>query len=219
MSILSIENLYYSFGKKQLLSGIYIQCIKGEVLGLMGSNGSGKSTLFKIITGMISSPSVALRIDNKTVSVKRSSKYIAYLPQESFLPQDLRINKCIRLLLKDPSQRHMVSNDKRIKELNNRKTGQLSGGERRYLELLLILAGEQEYVLLDEPFSKLDPLYKEKAVILIKNISDKKGIIITDQDYRSVFAVSTSRLLLINGNLKNITTEDELMQDHYLPGW
>jgi len=217
MSSLIIENIQFSYNKIKLLSDIYFQFSKGEIVGLLGRNGSGKSTMFKIITGLLHEHSMILRIDNKPARVNTIYKYISYLPQESFLPKEFRIDKCIRLFLKDASKRNIVMKDERIKKLNNCKVGQLSRGEKRYFELLLILFSKQEYAILDEPFSELDPINKQKAIELIKCISKNKGIILTDQDYHSVFAVSTSRILLTNGHLKKIISEAQLFQNEYLP--
>jgi ABC-type multidrug transport system ATPase subunit len=217
MSSLIIENIQFSYSKNKLLSDIYIHCSIGEVIGLLGRNGSGKSTLFKIITGLLHDSSMILRIDNKPARVETIYKYISYLPQESFLPQEFKIDKCIGLFIEDASKSNFVLNDERVKRLNNCKIGKLSGGERRYFELLLILFSKQEYAILDEPFSELDPINKQKAIEHIKCIGNNKGIILTDQDYRSVFAASRSRLLLTNGHLKNINTEVQLIQNEYLP--
>jgi len=97
------------------------------------------------------------------------------------------------------------------------KIGRLSGGERRYLEVLLILAREQEFAILDEPFSEFEPLYREKVIDLIKRMRNVKGILITDQDYRSVVKVSSSRLLLVDGCLRPFDSDEDLIRFSYLP--
>jgi ABC-type multidrug transport system ATPase subunit len=167
---------------------------------------------------MLDSATMSIRIDGMPARTETIYRHVAYLPQESFLPRELKVEACIRLFLQSESQRYFVSDDKRVKELSASRIGRLSGGERRYIELLLILARDQDFLLLDEPFAELDPIYRERAVGLIKDASLKKGIILTDQDYRSVLSASTSLALLSNCNLKHIGSGIELIQYGYISG-
>ena len=104
-----------------------------------------------------------------------------------------------------------------MKPFLHRKSNELSGGERRMIELLLVLNSRAEYILIDEPFSGVDPLYKEEIKNNIQMHSQLKGFIITDHDYGSIVAIATKVMLLQDGSIKETTTGDELI-NNYLGG-
>ena len=97
------------------------------------------------------------------------------------------------------------------------KTGKLSGGEIRYLEVKLLMYLESNFVLLDEPFNGVSPILVEEMKKLIIKYSSKKGIILTDHDYRNVISVANKIYLLINGSIKEMKSKDELIKYGYLP--
>ena len=217
MNGLHIDSVVKHYGNKQILTDIFVSCQVGEIIGLLGGNGSGKSTLLKIVFGAESADNKFVKIGEKHIyDVKDCKGRIKYLPQDSFLPNHISIKKVISIFCNN-EQTRIIENNELFKSLLSKNTYQLSGGERRLLELYLIIYAEAEYVLLDEPFNGLDPLHKEEVMALIKEQSKEKGFIITDHDYRNVMNVATKIILLHDGNAKNIENKEELVKWGYIP--
>lgn len=145
------------------------------------------------------------------------NNYIAYLPQKNFLPGHLQIRKIVDLFC-EPPQANSLKDNPHVKPFLHRKSHQLSGGERRMIELLLILNSTAEYILIDEPFNGVEPLYKEEIKNNIQKHSQHKGFIITDHDYWSIMAIATKIILLQDGSIKEATTGDALIKLNYLGG-
>lgn len=99
----------------------------------------------------------------------------------------------------------------------DKKSKQLSGGEKRLLEILLIVYANSIYTLIDEPFNGVAPIYKEEIKKLIKEQSCNKGFIITDHDYRNIFDVATRIVIMYDGGIKEIKSKDELKYWGYIP--
>ena len=153
---LEVDSVIKSFGDKNILTDVYLNCQPGDRIGIFGWNGSGKSTLFEIIFGTMNSDRSFIRIDGK-VQKKQAfrSGQIAYLPQHNFLPPNIRVGEAISLYIHQ-NEREQILNDKNLAYINYSKAEELSGGELRYLEIKLILFCSAKYILLDEPFSALD---------------------------------------------------------------
>src|SRR5690606_20515082 len=111
----------------------------------------------------------------------------------------------------------LIENHEFIKPLLNRKSRQLSGGERRLVEVFLIVFSDALFVLLDEPFNGIAPLYRNEIKRVIKVQAKRKGFIITDHDYRNILEVSTHIILLHDGGTKAIKDENELVDLGYIP--
>lgn len=216
--ILEVDSLIKSFGHKHLLTDIYLKCTTGEVIGILGRNGTGKSTLLQIIFGSTDAESKSIRINGKFLEKAFSDgDKIAYLPQGNFLPNGLSVSSVIRTFLVEEDRRNSVSANARIKPILNKKISALSGGEKRYLQVLLILNLPTAFALLDEPFSQVEPLYRADIKALIDLHKKEKGIIITDHDYLNLMDVSDKTFLLTGGALKPIVDTKQLIEYNYLP--
>ena len=216
--ILEVDSLIKSFGYKTLLSDIYLKCTTGEVIGILGRNGTGKSTLLQLIFGSLETESKSIRVDGKFLKKPFSQgDKIAYLPQGNFLPNGLTVSSVIRAFISDENRRNSVERNSRITSLLKKKITALSGGERRYLQVLLILNLPTAFALLDEPFSQVEPLYRADIKALIDLHKREKGIIITDHDYVNLMDVSDSTVLLTGGALKPIIDRKQLIEFNYLP--
>ena len=216
--ILEVDSLIKSFGHKHLLTDIYLKCTTGEVIGILGRNGTGKSTLLQIIFGSTDAESKSIRINGKFLEKAFSDgDKIAYLPQGNFLPNGLSVSSVIRTFLVEEDRRNSVSVNARIKPILNKKISALSGGEKRYLQVLLILNLPTAFALLDEPFSQVEPLYRTDIKALIDLHKKEKGIIITDHDYLNLMDVSDKTFLLMGGALKPILETKQLIEYNYLP--
>ncbi len=217
MCKLQIDSIEKSFEGKKLLQDVVLSCQKGEIVGLLGRNGSGKSTLLKIIFGSVKGDFSYVSIDNKVLNViLNRRKHINYLFQDHFLPSHIKVRKLIEVFC-DKKYITQVCKHEFITPLLEYKSINLSGGERRLLEVLLMLHGKTEFILLDEPFNGIAPLYKDEVMRIMKSLSNEKGIIVTDHDYHNILRVSTHVVLLHEGHYKNINSKEELTFWGYLP--
>jgi ABC-type multidrug transport system ATPase subunit len=216
MSRLHIDSLTKSYDNKVILSDIYLTCKKGEIKGLIGRNGSGKTTLLKIVFGTENAESKFVRIGEKLIrNVSEGRNLINYLPQDNFLPNNLKISTLIKLFLSKESWDTLLKNEY-LAPLLNKQNQDLSGGEKRILEILLIVHSNAEYILLDEPFNGVSPILRDYIIGYIKKLRSEKGFIITDHDYENIINIADSVLYLQNGYLKEINDNRELVELGYL---
>lgn len=217
MDCLQADSIVKNFGTLRVLSDIFISCKSGEIVGLVGRNGSGKSTLLKIIFGSLEADQKFVKAnESQIVTLADGIKHIKYLPQDNFLPENNRINKLLELFDGSLNLNELYS-DPLVSGLLNRKPSQLSGGEKRLVEILIILYSRARYLLLDEPFNGVAPIHKERIKELIKEKARNKGIIITDHDYRNVLDVSDRIVMIFDGGTLNIKDSKELEFWGYMP--
>jgi len=217
-NLLEIDSVVKSYDTRVILTDIYLKCKTGDIIGMLGRNGTGKSTLLKILFGILQADRKFIRIDGKFYDQPyKTINELCYLPQHSFLPQHLRVEKIVDLYL-GKSKKVSFLDDLVLSELSTNKISQMSGGELRYLEIKLLLHLESKFVLLDEPFNGVSPLLIEKIKKIILEMSEFKGIILTDHDYRNVLNVANRFCLIYDGGIKTITDIQELVRWGYIPG-
>ncbi|WP_053058484.1 ATP-binding cassette domain-containing protein [Pedobacter sp. BMA] len=217
MSELTSDSIRKHFNNRQILNDIFLSCKPGEIVGLFGRNGSGKSTLLKIIFGSIKAEGKYVAIDNvKVDSLYEHREMIKYLPQDNFLPNHVSISQIISCFCAKENI-EMLKKDPLVKPFLNKKIKQLSGGEKRILEILILIHSKATYFLLDEPFNGVAPLNVEIIKSLIKKHSKNKGFIITDHDYMNVLDISSRFVLIDDGNTRQIGGIDDLIEYGYLP--
>ncbi len=179
------DSIYFEINGKSILNGVYLKIESGRICGLFGLNGTGKTTLMKIGAGVLLPTNGTIFIDGEAFVKKRLTKRfekMAYLPQETFLPKDIAVSNFLTMLSNEAKEyvlAHLPS------KLINQTIGSLSSGELRLIELIFIISLNRMFLLLDEPFTGIEPLYIEKMITLIseqRNLG--KGILITDQYYR-----------------------------------
>ena len=211
------DSIRKSFGDKQVLTDIFIRCQTGDIIGLLGRNGSGKSTLLKILFGTLYTDYKHISINDKIIDQPyKDSGIISFLPQDNFLPKDLTVRKSIELFDHQKDTADFL-NDQILAKVSNTKIRNLAGGESRYLEIKIILGMDTQFVFLDEPFNGISPVHTELVKNLIRQQSDKKGIILTDHDYRNVLDVANRYMILFDGGLKILKSRDEFIYWGYLP--
>lgn len=216
MKRLHVDSVLKSYNNRQILSDVFISCEKGEIIGLLGKNGIGKSTLLKIIFGSINADNKFIKVDNKYIrGIYDNRNLIKYLPQNNFLPNHVKIKTIIKLFC-DKKNASIIINNHLIKPLLNKKNKQLSGGEKRIIEIFLIVLSNAKYILIDEPFNGVAPIHKEEIKKLIIEQSENKGFIITDHDYRNVLDIATRTVLIYDGGTKEIKNNEELIQYGYI---
>ena len=199
-----------------MLKGAWVNCKSGQIIGLLGRNGCGKSTLFKIIFGTLKADYSVLKINERFV--KKAfliPGLIAYMPQSSFLPRRLTVKQVTQLFTGQSDSE--IFKDPRLKPLLKQRVSHLSGGERRYLELLLILSLPRQFIVLDELFSELEPIYKTGCVQRIKAAAQQGvGIIVSDHDYDQIIGLSQPLMLMHGGQTRLLSSAKDL-QGYYLP--
>ncbi|MFA6277896.1 MAG: ATP-binding cassette domain-containing protein [Pedobacter sp.] len=215
MQELYIDSVNHRYGDQEILSSVYLSCKVGEVIGLLGRNGSGKSTLLKIIFGSIQPKFKHLKVDGEFKLKGYLTHQISYLPQGYFIPHYLKIKDLIDLYINQYKEQILQLDV--YKSNLNEPIGNLSGGNRRLVEALLIVYSDAKYVLLDEPFSQLAPLLAHELKEHISKLKHQKGFIITDHYYRQIMEVSSRIMLLHNGCNYTINNEDDLQLYNYLP--
>lgn len=216
--ILEVEGIIYGFGSKNLITDIYLKCGVGEIIGILGRNGCGKSSLLRIIFGTLNAENKMIRVNKLVVNRPYTQNdLISYLPQNGFIPKSLTLRSIVAKYIPLPANRSRIINDPQIEKHLDKRINDLSGGESRYFQILLLLSLESTFVLLDEPFSAIEPLYKEKIKDLIRANKNEKGFIVTDHDYQNVLDLCGSIKLIVNGVCKHIKDLNELERWGYVP--
>ena len=216
MNTLHVDSINKSYDNNKILSDIFLTCKKGEIVGLIGRNGSGKSTLLKIIFGIEKCENKFIQIGDKVINNIASGRtLINYLPQEKFLPNNIQIKSLINLFLPKENRHELVNNDY-IKPLLHKKNQELSGGEKRVLEILLIIHSNAEFILLDEPFNGVSPIIRTYIINHIRKMKSSKGFIITDHDYENVINLADKIMFLKDGVLKEVINQKQLVDLGYL---
>lgn len=216
MSYLHIDSVVKYYKSRKILRNIYLSCSTGDIIGLLGSNGSGKSTLLKIVFGVLNSESKFVKIDDKILKdVYGRRNLINYLPQDSFLPKNIKVARLIGLFCDKEGRDQLLKNDI-IKPFLPKKSNSLSGGEKRLVEVFMLLHTKAKFILLDEPFNGISPIYRNHIKMMIQEKSKTKGFIITDHDYRNILDVSNRIEFLHEGRLQEIEQLQDLVKLGYL---
>lgn len=212
MNTLEIRYATKSFDDKMILQDVNFTCETGDIIGVFGRNGTGKSTLLKMIYGTVPANKMELKFNHVTISPKDCipEQLIGYLPQHDFLPKELTVRNIIPLFNNEEKKQDAIFYAPRISKMESKKVGELSKGELRYLELLLIGSLEHPFLMLDEPFSMVEPLFKEIIKIFINDLKKTKGIIITDHYYADVLHVSTKNYLIKDTTTYPVTGTNDL---------
>jgi lipopolysaccharide export system ATP-binding protein len=224
MKTLSTEEIGKSYGGRQVVKGVNLQIEQGEVVGLLGPNGAGKTTSFYIIVGLVRPDAGRVLADGRDISrlpmYLRARNYgISYLPQEPSIFRKLTVQDNILAVLEAQQlswERRRTRTEKLIEQLNLghvRKTRgyALSGGERRRVEIARCLAIEPAFILLDEPFSGIDPI----AVLDLQEIifglkRSGIGVLITDHNVRETLSVTDRAYIITEGKIFATGTPGEL---------
>ncbi len=210
MHILSAKNIAKTFKKREAVKGISLELKQGEVVGLLGPNGAGKSTTFKIITGDIRADKGNIFFDETDMTdfpmYKRARLGIGYLPQEPSAFRGLTAEENVVAVLemnhysKDQIQERLNEVLKEF-DMNTRKSikaKDLSGGERRRLEVMRAMALHPYFMLLDEPFAGVDPIAVYDLQQIIARLKEKNvGVLITDHNVHETLEI-TDRAYIIN---------------------
>lgn len=218
MDVLNVTTLNKSFGKRAILNNVSIKFKVGEIIGIFGRNGAGKSTLLKLIFGTLKADSIVLKINSETISQKNviKSKRIGYLPQHTFLPKERKVREIIPLFFPNGDDQNKIFYSPKVSSFDKIKVGKLSLGQLRYLELLIIGNLNHKFLLLDEPFSMIEPIYKEVIKDLLLELKKSKGIILTDHYYNDVLEITDKNFVIKNGEKIQVLDKHDLVKNEYL---
>lgn len=218
-SVLAVHSVTKSFGKNEVLKDISLSCKTGEVLGIFGRNGSGKSTLLKIMFGILNADALDATL-NEVILVPSEvikNQSIGYLPQHHFLPKWPRVRDIVPIYHQSEEKQDLVFYDPGVAKIASKRIGELSLGELKYFECILIASKNHPFIMLDEPFSMLDPLQKEGLKSFLNKVQHQKGIIITDHYYADVLEISTKNIVITEGKSTPIEGVADLIKMNYLP--
>ena len=197
-NLLEIDSVILEFGSKRILQDVYLKSETGRVTGLLGRNGTGKSCLMKIMFGELIPIDKSIRINgNSLYTSYRSPKDMRFLPQNRFIPDSFTIRRIFNDFDLDFSD--LITNFPEFEQHYKSKLINLSGGERRIIEIYTILVTQTKFCMLDEPFSQVMPVHADKIKKLILREKANKGIIITDHMYKYVVDISDDLYVISDG--------------------
>jgi len=211
--ILELKNIKKSFKKKEILHGIDLQIRSSEVFGLLGPNGAGKTTLFSLISGLEMTTSGKIFLDEYDITFKdisfRASKGIIYLPQEPSVFRKLSVADNIKAALQTKFKNIEIEDKYTsiMKEfdlfsLEKQISENLSGGQRRKLEIARAFALEPKFILLDEPFAGIDPLTINEIKNIISKLRAKNvGVVISDHNAQATMDICDNISVINNGEI------------------
>lgn len=223
---LIVKGLHKKFGGKEVVRGVDLEANGGEVVGLLGPNGAGKTTTFSMVAGFLRPTSGTLSLNGIDLTTSpaymRARKGLVYLPQESSVFRKLTVEENIRAIaetlpLSKTEQNKLV--EFRLDELNlthlaQQKAFTLSGGERRRLEITRALTLSPKFLLLDEPFSGVDPISVSEVTKIILDLKAKGiGIFVTDHNVRETLRAVDRAYLLYDGSVLAHGDADFLLSD------
>ena len=235
MSTLTSAGLKKSFESKTAIHNISLEVNSGEIVGLLGPNGAGKTTTFYMIVGLIKSDEGSIHINDQNITYepihRRFEQGISYLPQEPSVFRDmtakdnieaiLEVDKNLTKTQKSDILEHLIDKFDLSKFINT-KGIQLSGGERRRVEIARALALKPKFLLLDEPFAGIDPISVIDIQKIIKVLAKEDiGILITDHNVRETLKICdksyviNSGKVLASGKSRDLV-KNEIVKEVYL---
>jgi len=225
-SNLRSDNLLKIYKRRRVVNGISISVSSGEIVGLLGPNGAGKTTTFYMITGLIRPNGGKIFMDDHDLTrlpmYKRARRGIGYLPQEPSIFRKLNVEQNIAAILETlPISRaerkerlEKLLEDLDVKHLRKSMAYNLSGGERRRVEIARALVTQPKFILLDEPFSGIDPITVEEIQRIIARLRDKGlGILITDHNVRETLSVTDRAYIIFEGTILKSGSAQYLADD------
>ena len=224
--ILKAENIVKKYKSRTVVKGVSFEVNQGEIVGLLGPNGAGKTTSFYMIVGLVKPLSGKIFLDNEDITrlpvYKRAKKGIGYLAQEASVFRTLSIEDNLKAVLEMTNfskayQREKVEtllNEFGLQHIRKSLGVQLSGGERRRIEIARALAIDPKFILLDEPFAGVDPIAVEDIQQIVMKLKEKNiGVLITDHNVHETLSITDRSYLLFEGSILKAGTAHDLAND------
>ncbi|MBN2616495.1 MAG: LPS export ABC transporter ATP-binding protein [Bacteroidales bacterium] len=223
------KDLVKKYRQRTVVNNVSIEVNQGEIIGLLGPNGAGKTTTFYMMTGLIKPYAGNVYLDNKDITelpmYKRAQLGVGYLAQEASVFRHLSVEDNIKSVMEFTK---MSRNEQKIKleslldefglqHIRKSKGIQLSGGERRRVEIARTLAVSPKFILLDEPFAGVDPIAVEDIQSIVSTLKNKNiGILITDHNVHETLTITDRAYLLFEGSVLKYGTAEELAEDKHV---
>jgi lipopolysaccharide export system ATP-binding protein len=226
MACLRTENVTKSYRGRRVVDSVSIRVGEGETVGLLGPNGAGKTTTFYMITGMIKPDGGKVYLDDAELTMlpmyQRARKGIGYLAQEPSVFRKLTVEENILAILQTRrlnkgeqlERLGKLMEELKISHLAKRVAGSLSGGERRRLEIARALTTDPHFLLLDEPFTGIDPIVRGDIQEIVRELRSKGlGVLITDHNVRETLEITDKAYIIYEGRILLSGTAAELIED------
>jgi lipopolysaccharide export system ATP-binding protein len=226
MRVLQTSEISKSYNRRRVVDDISLSVQQGEVVGLLGPNGAGKTTSFYMIVGLISPDSGRVMLDEEDITLypmyKRARIGISYLPQEPSVFRKLTVEDNLMAIFETRplrTQERKARMNRLLEQLGLEKVRKskgymLSGGERRRVEIARSLVIEPSFLLLDEPFSGIDPIQvMELQRIIFELKRSGIGILVTDHNVRETLAVTDRAYIINNGRIFRAGSPEALRRD------
>ncbi|MFH1569378.1 MAG: LPS export ABC transporter ATP-binding protein [Gemmatimonadota bacterium] len=223
---LTAEGLVKVYGRRRVVDGVTIRVEPGEIVGLLGPNGAGKTTTFYSVVGFVRPDGGTIQLDGQDITdlpmYQRARRGIGYLPQETSIFRGLTVAENIAAVLEargvtraDSQQRvEELLAELHLTERAGQRADTLSGGETRRVEIARALAVEPRYMLLDEPFTGIDPRTVEDIQGIIGQLRAKGlSILITDHNVRETLEITDHAYIMVDGRILTAGTPRELTTD------
>jgi len=223
---LRIEGLTKVYGGRRVVDGSSLELRQGEVVGLLGPNGAGKTTTFRIIVGLISADAGGIYIGREEISrlpmYVRARKGIGYLPQEPSVFRKLTVEQNVAAIIETlsiPAARRTerletLLGDLQVKHLRRERANTLSGGERRRVEIARALVTDPRFMLLDEPFTGIDPIVRADIQEIVSELRERGlGVLITDHNVRETLEITDRAYIMYEGKILISGSAEDLASD------
>jgi lipopolysaccharide export system ATP-binding protein len=226
MRTLQTLEISKSYSGRRVVDNVTVRVEQGEVVGLLGPNGAGKTTSFYIIVGLISPEAGEVLLDNESITklpmYLRARRGVSYLPQEASVFRKLSVEDNLMAILQTlpltgrqrRDRTNQLIEDMGLETVRHSKGYMLSGGERRRVEIARALVRQPDFILLDEPFSGIDPI---QVIELQRIIGDLKrrgiGILVTDHNVRETLAVTDRAYIISEGRIFRAGSPESLGSD------
>ena len=223
---ITAKNIVKTYRNRRVVDGISLDVKQGEIVGLLGPNGAGKTTSFYMMVGLVKPNEGHVYLDDEDVTdqpmYRRAQMGIGYLAQEASVFRKLSVEDNILAVLEMTDLSKFEQNAKLeslldefgLQHIRKNRGDLLSGGERRRTEISRCLATDPKFILLDEPFARVDPIAVEDIQQIVSKLKDKNiGILITDHNVHETLSITDRAYLLFEGKILKSGTADELAAD------
>lgn len=223
---MSADNLVKAYRGRRVVNDVSVQVAQGEIVGLLGPNGAGKTTTFYMLVGLIAPQTGAIKMDRTDITkmpmYERARQGIGYLSQEPSIFRKLTVEQNIQAILETldlsvaerKERLEMLLDELSIKHLRNSRAYQLSGGERRRLEITRALVTQPKFMMLDEPFAGVDPIAVHDIQQIVAGLRHRGiGVLISDHNVEQTLDIVDRAYIMFDGKVQVSGTVRELVFD------